>query len=74
MKEHISLLGAAFLESIMMKGDSGGTIPKYVALKLCAELRNGLFTQCWGMREVLKGRTRKDVLQQQTRQSGLRLG
>jgi hypothetical protein len=50
MKEQISLLGATFLDGIMMKGDSGEAIPREIALKLCAEIRNGkkakLFTQC----------------------------
>jgi hypothetical protein len=36
----------------MMKGNSGGTILKDVALKLCSEIRNEKkvkpFTQCWG--------------------------
>jgi hypothetical protein len=46
MKEHISLLGATFLESIMMKGDSGGTIPKDVTLKLAPKFETARKPNC----------------------------
>jgi hypothetical protein len=45
MKEHISLLGATFLEGIM-KGDSGGTIPKDVTLKLAPKFETARKPNC----------------------------